>query len=86
MIDKTLEDRQHTHGDFKENARISQALCHIMRLGVNWDKLSLVQREALEMIAHKISRILSGNYNEPDHAHDIAGYATLMERDIHDNT
>lgn len=86
MIDKTLDERQNTHGDFAENARVSQALCQIMRLGVNWEKLSLVQREALEMIAHKISRILSGNYQEPDHAHDIAGYATLMERSLNDRT
>lgn len=41
--------------------------------------LSFEQCEALDMIQHKIGRILSGNPNEPDHWHDIAGYATLVE-------
>lgn len=42
-------------------------------------KLTPEQCEALDMIQHKIGRILSGNPNEPDHWHDIAGYATLVE-------
>lgn len=38
--------------------------------------------EALDMICHKIARILAGDPNEPDHWHDIAGYATLVEKEI----
>lgn len=45
----------------------------------NRTALSSAQAEALEMIQHKIGRILSGNPNEPDHWRDIAGYATLVE-------
>jgi hypothetical protein len=33
--------------------------------------------ESLEMIAHKIGRILAGNENFHDHWDDIAGYAKL---------
>ena len=36
------------------------------------------QREALEMIAHKIARILNGDPNYADNWIDIAGYATLV--------
>jgi hypothetical protein len=39
-----------------------------------------MQREALDMILHKIARIVNGNPNETDHWHDIAGYATLVEQ------
>lgn len=79
-VNETLNSRQSTHGNFVTNGLIMQTLKNDMRLlGVNWDKLGPHQAEALEMIQHKIGRILSGNPNEPDHWHDIAGYATLVE-------
>jgi hypothetical protein len=40
------------------------------------------QREALDMIQHKIGRILAGNPNHHDHWHDIAGYATLVANEL----
>ena len=40
--------------------------------------LSPDQREALEMIAHKIARILNGDPDYADSWHDIAGYAQLV--------
>ena len=36
------------------------------------------QREALEMLALKIARILNGDPNYADSWHDVAGYATLV--------
>lgn len=36
------------------------------------------QVEALEMIAHKIGRIINGDPNYADSWHDIAGYAKLV--------
>jgi hypothetical protein len=36
------------------------------------------QWEALEMIVHKIGRIVNGNPNKVDHWVDIAGYAKLV--------
>jgi len=41
--------------------------------------MSASHREALEMIAHKIGRILNGDPNYADSWHDIAGYAKLAE-------
>lgn len=77
-IQKTLKERGAVHGDFSDNAVIAQQLKTIVRSN-NRDHLSPIMLEALEMITHKIARILSGNAAHKDHWHDIAGYATLVE-------
>jgi hypothetical protein len=69
-----LKERNKTHGDFEANARISQKIKHII---AECDDLPDVHREALDMIALKMSRILSGHYNFKDHWLDISGYANL---------
>jgi len=77
-INETLAQRQETHGSFESHAEISQIIKSPMKLSKSWNQLEYDQREALEMIAHKIARILNGNPNTHDHWHDIAGYATLV--------
>lgn len=77
-IQETLAQRAKTHGDFRENGRIMQALKDRMIETVNWPHLPDEQKEALQMIQHKIGRILSGNNNEPDHWLDISGYSMLV--------
>ncbi len=73
-----LAERGKTNGDFGVHAALTQELKEVM-FGVNTYKdLSMVQREALEMIAHKIGRILAGNPDHKDHWDDIAGYAKLV--------
>lgn len=75
-----LHERQGTHGDFADNARIAQRLRACWRVEPTWQDMPMEQREALDMIAGKISRILSGQATFKDHWADIAGYATLAER------
>jgi len=76
-VQKTLKERQKTHGYFAGHARISQELKTVLRNhGVN--DLAVDQIEALEMICHKIARVLNGDPNHHDHWHDIAGYSTLV--------
>ena len=75
-----LDERQKTHGDYYRVAMMAQELKDVMRRGKNWKTLDDTQREALEMIATKIGRILAGNPHEADHWRDIAGYAALIER------
>lgn len=75
-----LVERNKTHGDFADHAEITQVLKNSMRYGKNWDTLSHAQREALEMIAHKVGRILSGDPAHADHWDDIAGYALLGKK------
>jgi hypothetical protein len=75
--DELIQERHETHGDFKDNARLSQYLKELFRDEEGWALLGTVRREALDMIALKISRILSGKADESDHWDDIAGYARL---------
>lgn len=77
LNDKILDERQKTHGDYNEVARISQNIRTIMRDSTNWDKLNSCQREALEMMCSKFGRLLSGDMNFKDHWDDLAGYAKL---------
>ena len=73
-----LAERGRTHGQFDKQACIAQALKTIMATGPNWERLTSPQREVLEMIAHKIGRILAGDPGHVDPWGDIAGYATLV--------
>jgi len=76
---KILKTRAKTHGDYATMAHTAQALKEAMRNTPNWHELPDYMREALEMDATKTARILCGNAYEPDHWHDKAGYATLVE-------
>lgn len=76
-ISETLAERGKRYGDFPTHARITQNLKHAMTAG-NWGHLAADQKEALEMIAHKIGRILNGDPNYHDSWHDIVGYAKLV--------
>lgn len=75
--DGMLTARESTHGDFNDHARITQNLKRAMQIETTYSKLADTQREALEMIQHKIGRILAGNPNYEDHWRDIAGYAII---------
>lgn len=81
---ETLQERGSRYGDFTWNAAISQHLKQVLQHDGNdvrpgWLRCSAVQREALEMIAQKIARILNGDPNYKDNWHDIQGYAKLAE-------
>lgn len=78
-VQATLNERGKTHGDFKVQASTAQRLKQCLTGHDCWARLEHSQREALETICTKMSRILNGNPNEPDHWRDIAGYATLVE-------
>ena len=78
-VDATLSTRANTHGSFVDNGQIMQLLKDTARTGKNWHELTPHQREAVDMILHKLGRILCGDPNFSDHWHDIAGYATLVE-------
>ena len=77
-IQSTLVERGKNYGAFAEHARITQSIKEAMKHSPNWQRLSDDQIEALEMVAHKIGRILNGNHNFHDSWHDIIGYITLI--------
>lgn len=77
-IASTLEARGKRYGSFTGHAAITQGLKRAMERSPNWENLADDQREALEMIAHKIGRILNGDPSYHDSWHDIVGYAKLV--------
>jgi len=81
-IDHTLEQRGQKYGEFPEHARITQNIKDAMRDSPNWTRLTPAMKEALEMNAHKIGRILNGDPNFHDSWYDIIGYTRLIEKDL----
>lgn len=81
-IQATLAEREVQHGSFSDHAYIEQDLREILE--ANSTHLPAVHKIGLGMILHKIARILNRGNNHSDTWHDIAGYATLVERSILD--
>lgn len=77
-ISTTLQQRGTRYGPFTGLARITQELKGSIHNCAGWKKLSNDQKEALEMICHKIGRILNGDPSYDDSWIDIAGYAKLV--------
>lgn len=87
---ETLKERGERYGKFTGHAEITQKLKATMLEGVHMNpettervksrvaRMQHDQIECLEMIAHKIGRILNGDPNYGDSWRDIAGYATLV--------
>lgn len=83
-IDTTLAERGTRYGEFPDHARITQGIKVAMGRGRNWQALPLDMKEALEMVAHKIGRILNGDANYVDSWTDIIGYTRLVEKRLLD--
>lgn len=81
-IATTLAQREDRYGPFKSHAEITQAIKAAMQNSPNWSRLSSDKKEALEMVAHKIGRILNGDPNYHDSWHDINGYVKLIADDL----
>lgn len=79
-IDNTLAERGSRYGAFEGHADITQSLKAVMQSTPNWDLLKPDQKEALDMTAHKIGRILNGDPDYIDSWHDIVGYTRLVEQ------
>ena len=77
--DALLKTRGSTHGEFSDHARVTQGLKEMARSGATWKDMNDSQREAVDMILHKVGRIVCGNPNFHDHWADIQGYARLAE-------
>jgi hypothetical protein len=79
-ITATLIERGQRYGSFIDHAQITQDLkgCITAHLVARSTVLASDQQEALDMIAHKIGRIINGDPDYADSWHDIAGYAQLV--------
>ena len=81
-IEETLKERGSNYGTFYDNAGSCQHLKNFFKLHDSWKDMSAYHKEALDMIAHKLARILNGDPNYIDSWVDIAGYATLVAKEI----
>lgn len=77
-----ITERGSRYGKFKDGAEIMQSLKDTMRDVDGWNNLTASQKEALDMIQHKIGRILNGDPTYDDSWKDIAGYATLIVNEL----
>jgi hypothetical protein len=76
-----IPNRDEQHGGMEAVGSLSQSLKIPIHHGTNWPLLTPGEREALDMIAHKIARILSGaDPHDPQHWEDVAGYAHAAMR------
>jgi hypothetical protein len=79
-ITTTLEERGKRYGSFVGHADITQTLKKSIgsALALRGKFLADDQKESLDMICHKIGRIINGDPDHADSWHDIAGYAQLV--------
>lgn len=73
-----INARETTHGDFRDNGRVMQGIKDLLRSGPSWVHMTPFEREGVDMIAHKLGRIVCGDPSWLDHWDDIAGYATRV--------
>lgn len=79
-VDRVLDSRALDYGAFKDGAALMQGMKRLLADHAQKHGKTFAddQWEALEMIVHKIGRIVNGNPDKVDHWTDIAGYATLV--------
>lgn len=85
MVDVITKARGSVYGPFLHNSIVAQAIKAAMRnipdpdnLGQRWEALPLDVREGLDLIALKISRIVTGDPEYLDNWDDIGGYAKIV--------
>lgn len=81
-VDETLSDRGQYYGDFARTFDVIQQIKAALKDGAGWAEMPVERREALEMIAVKMGRLVSGDSGHADSWHDIAGYARLVEASL----
>ena len=81
-VEETIKQREELYGNFGEAAVTMQELKKSARRHSRWRLLPVDQREAIDMILHKIGRHINGDHQYPDNFHDIGGYAKLAEDEI----
>lgn len=87
-LDKTLDERGSRYGNFLGHAAVTQDLKNIIKFHLNErnKRIANDQQEALDMIFHKIGRIINGDADYADSWHDIAGYASLVDKRLNGKT
>ena len=87
-VNTLLQERALQYGTFVSLAKTAQEFKSVLyrELGSRNKRLADDQSEALDMIFHKIARIINGNADHVDSWADIAGYATLVAERLQGRT
>ena len=87
-ITETLQQRESTYGSFKDLAEVSRQLRIVVNSALKRKNKTLdaYQEESLNMILHKIARIVNGDSNYADSWHDIGGYAKLVVDELNNKS
>ena len=87
-VNTILQERALQYGTFVSLAKTAQEFKSVLyrELGSRNKRLADDQAEALDMIIHKIARIINGNADHVDSWADIAGYATLVAERLQGRT
>ena len=83
-----MNARATNYGKFIEGAEIMQMTKRLIHNYIEQRGTSLAfdQLEAIDMIIHKLGRIINGNPDHIDNWVDIAGYSTLVADRLKGNT
>jgi hypothetical protein len=81
-VDDILAERSKTHGSFAANALVAQRIKEVFHGSPSWAKMTDEMRESLDLIALKLSRILTADPAYKDNWVDVGGYAQLVARSL----
>lgn len=85
-VNETLSDREKRYGSYEKRMAVLDLFNDVLThaAGDGYKHLPFTERHALYLICDKMSRILCGKpgASRKDSWHDIAGYATLVERSL----
>lgn len=83
-LEQILEVRGTRYGKFVDHADVTQQLKTVLKNHCEQQgtEVTASQAEALDMICHKLGRIVNGDPNYEDSWRDIAGYAQLVADEL----
>lgn len=86
-IDDLLKDRgerYNLNGSYYDHAKLTQEMKELMRNHPGWETLQPDMMESLDMIVHKIARVINGCPTYKDNWMDIMGYSKLVADSLKD--
>lgn len=73
-------ERDATHGEFDESARVAQILKGIVRRSRNWAVMPAQAREAIDEICVALAWFLCGDWRFPDHVEAMLRGLEIIRR------
>lgn len=77
-VTEVLKERGAVYGKFSNHAKIAQCLKAVVHSEMSWERLDPNMKEAIDMVFHKIARIVNGDPKYLDNWIDIQGYVKLV--------